>query len=218
MLFVYYWIILQGIIFLGNDRVLSIYHYTTLSWFHCWCLLTVLFSMVLCPSVSCLTILWIVSPICQLFLSILSAIIISEVPYWPYATSAVSAYSNWPLCCWRLIWPTQNDAKKLGKCLKSWHMGTHLRVLSESYPMNTNMIGFRWFSKIFASLCFGRKVASASEGLKHSSRNKHNILEFLAMFFCALSQHYLATFVLSTMLQRSLKTSKPCHVGIHCAQ
>ena len=25
-------------------------------------------------------------------------------------------------------------------------MGTHLRVLSESYPMNTNMIGFRWFS------------------------------------------------------------------------
>ena len=37
-------------------------------------------------------------------------------------------------------------------------MGTHLRVLSESYPMNTNMIGFRWFSRIFASLCFGRKV------------------------------------------------------------
>ena len=32
-------------------------------------------------------------------------------------------------------------------------MGTHLRVLSESYPMNTNMTGFRWFSKIFVSLC-----------------------------------------------------------------
>ena len=26
-------------------------------------------------------------------------------------------------------------------------MGTHLRVLSESYVMNTNMIGFRPFSK-----------------------------------------------------------------------
>ena len=38
-----------------------------------------------------------------------------------------------------------------------WHMGTHLRVRSESYPMNTNMIGFRWLSKIFASLCFGQK-------------------------------------------------------------
>ena len=47
-------------------------------------------------------------------------------------------------------------------------MGTHLRVLSESYPMNTNMIGFRWFSKIFASLCFGRTLqASALIGLSN---------------------------------------------------
>ena len=36
-------------------------------------------------------------------------------------------------------------------------MGTHLIVLGESYPMNTHITGFRWFSKIFASLCFGRK-------------------------------------------------------------
>ena len=42
------------------------------------------------------------------------------------------------------------------KSLKLWHMGTHLRVLNESYPMSTKMTGFRWFSKIFASLCFGR--------------------------------------------------------------
>ena len=26
-------------------------------------------------------------------------------------------------------------------------MGTHLRVLCESYPMNTNMSGFRWFKR-----------------------------------------------------------------------
>ena len=26
-------------------------------------------------------------------------------------------------------------------------MGTHLRVLSESYPIYTNMTGFKWFSK-----------------------------------------------------------------------
>ena len=31
--------------------------------------------------------------------------------------------------------------------LKPWHTGTHLRVLSKSYPMNANMTGFRWFSK-----------------------------------------------------------------------
>ena len=43
-------------------------------------------------------------------------------------------------------------------------MGTDLKVLSESYPMNNNMTGFRRISKIFASFCFGKKVASALEG------------------------------------------------------
>ena len=47
--------------------------------------------------------------------------------------------------------------KKPYKWLKPWQMGTHLRVLSESYLMNTNMTGFGWFSKRLASLCFGRK-------------------------------------------------------------
>ena len=47
--------------------------------------------------------------------------------------------------------------QKPEKWLKPWHMGTHLRALNKNYPMNTNMIGPRWFSKIFASLCFGRK-------------------------------------------------------------
>ena len=42
-------------------------------------------------------------------------------------------------------------------------MGTNLRVLSESYPMNTNMTWFRGYSKIFASLCFGR-LSSLSIG------------------------------------------------------
>ena len=32
-------------------------------------------------------------------------------------------------------------------------MCTHLKVLNESFPMNTNMTGFGWFAKIFASLC-----------------------------------------------------------------
>ena len=42
-------------------------------------------------------------------------------------------------------------------------MGTHLRDLSESCLMNTNMRGFRWFSKTFrhcalddSSLCIER--------------------------------------------------------------
>ena len=38
--------------------------------------------------------------------------------------------------------PIQNDAK-LGKELKPWNMGIHLRVRSESFPTNTNKTGFR---------------------------------------------------------------------------
>ena len=49
--------------------------------------------------------------------------------------------------------------------LKPWHMGTHLRVLSESYLMSTNMTAFRWFTKILHSWT---KVASALEGLSHA--------------------------------------------------
>ena len=36
--------------------------------------------------------------------------------------------------------------KKNGKItepLAGWHMGTHRKVLDESYPMNTNITGFR---------------------------------------------------------------------------
>ena len=46
--------------------------------------------------------------------------------------------------------------KKYEKWLKAWHMGTHLRELSKSFPMSTNKTGLRWV-KIFASLYFGRK-------------------------------------------------------------
>ena len=44
--------------------------------------------------------------------------------------------------------------KKPEKWPKPWQMGTHMKVLGESFPINANMAGFRWFSKIFASLCF----------------------------------------------------------------
>ena len=56
-----------------------------------------------------------------------------------------------------IIWPLYNNAKIHEKWLKPWHNGTHLRVLSESYLMNTNMTGFRWFSNNIASLCYEKK-------------------------------------------------------------
>ena len=37
--------------------------------------------------------------------------------------------------------------KETGEGLNTWHMGTYLKLLSESYPLNTNKAGFRWFLK-----------------------------------------------------------------------
>ena len=48
-------------------------------------------------------------------------------------------------------------------------MGIHLKVLVESYPMNTNMTGFRWFSKLFTFFLQWTKVASAGKGLRASA-------------------------------------------------
>ena len=42
-------------------------------------------------------------------------------------------------------------------------MTTHLRVLSESTPINTNLTGFRW---VFVIIVLWAKVGSALEGLK----------------------------------------------------
>ena len=47
--------------------------------------------------------------------------------------------------------------QKPEKYMKPWQMGTHLRVLSKSYQMNTNMIGLSWFSKVVGYWCFGQK-------------------------------------------------------------
>ena len=44
-------------------------------------------------------------------------------------------------------------------------MGIHLRVLSESYLMNTKMAGFRWLSKSLCILVLWTKVAFLLEGL-----------------------------------------------------
>ena len=45
-------------------------------------------------------------------------------------------------------------------------MGTHLRVLGESYPMNTNMTGVKKVFNFFCILVIWTKVASALEGLR----------------------------------------------------
>ena len=44
-------------------------------------------------------------------------------------------------------------------------MGNHLRELNETFLMNTNMTGFRWFFENLCVFVFWTKVASALEGL-----------------------------------------------------
>ena len=84
-----------------------------------------------------------------------------QAVFLPYIMRSPWSWS--PLRCWWLILPKwyQNChntrwCKESGKWLKPWHMGTHLGVLSERIPINTNKTGFGWLSKIFAFLCFGR--------------------------------------------------------------
>ena len=50
-------------------------------------------------------------------------------------------------------------------CKKAEKMGTHLRVLSESFLMSTNMTGFGWFYKNLYICVLWTKEASALEGL-----------------------------------------------------
>ena len=53
-----------------------------------------------------------------------------------------------------------------------WHIGTHLKVLSESFPMNTSMTRFWWFSKMFVSLSSDKRSLSIGR-LKDSSKDQH---------------------------------------------
>ena len=45
-------------------------------------------------------------------------------------------------------------------------MDTHLKVLSESYPIDIDMAGFTWFSNVFV---LWTKVASALEELRNKA-------------------------------------------------
>ena len=40
---------------------------------------------------------------------------------------------------------------------ETWHMGTNLRLLIDSYSMNTNKTGFRWLAKIVAFVWLRQK-------------------------------------------------------------
>ena len=62
-------------------------------------------------------------------------------------------------------------------------MGTYLRVLSESYPMNNNMTGIRWFSKKKdCVLLLWVNVASSLQGL-----NDFNSIQNFASYLVCLS-------------------------------
>ena len=86
----------------------------------------------------------------------------------PFCHSATARNEVWILIFMLLVANQANTkwCKEPEKWLKPWHMGTHLRVLSESYPVNTNITRFRWFSTIVGFLTvLWTKEASAMEGL-----------------------------------------------------
>ena len=65
---------------------------------------------------------------------------------------------------------------------KPWHMGAHMRALSESYPMNINMTAFRRFLKIFVTLCFGKSSLSIGRVNANHSDKFPYYLSYLGLF------------------------------------
>ena len=56
--------------------------------------------------------------------------------------------------------------------MRPLQMDTHLRVLSKSYPMNTNMTGFRrFFENLCVIIVLWMNVVSAMEGGTVSSQS-----------------------------------------------
>ena len=65
------------------------------------------------------------------------------------------------------IRPIRNDSKTLKMIKTLAHGYSSVRVLSGSYPMNTNMTRFRWFLENLCVLVLWTKVVSALEGLTY---------------------------------------------------
>ena len=104
--------------------------------------------------------------------------------------------------------------KKTEKWLKLWHMGTHLTVLSESYPMNTNMTGIKCFSKNLWVLVIWVKVAPPLEGsatdwtwyigLQYFLHYYYNIITILLQYllqYCYNICYNIVTIFVTILLQ-----------------
>ena len=105
-----------------------------------------------------------------LHILVLHSLFLTELQYligWWHMSLHVSQEQLLP---WTLMLLVANFAntewcKKAEKWLKPWQIGTHLTVLSESFPMNTNMTGLRWLSSFCAFFVLWIKVVSALERL-----------------------------------------------------
>ena len=78
--------------------------------------------------------------------------------------------------------------KKTWKWLKPWQMGTHLKVLSESFPMNTNMTCLDGFQKSLCSCDLDESSLSIGRVNSTCAAQKHpdhfgNIQLFRAFFW-----------------------------------
>ena len=98
--------------------------------------------------------------------------------------------------------------KRPEEWLKPCHMDTHLRVLSESYSMNINIAGLRWFSKKLCILELWRVKGLACQ-------NDTNAFHQLQLCSAAKSKHPLLTRMLITrnVTSRSRSTASAWFLG-----
>ena len=133
--------------------------------------------------------------------------------FWAPSLKNLGAHSKiWghmPLGKSNPVWPIQNDAKTPEIWLRAWHMGTQLRALNKSFLMNTNMTGFRWFTEMFASLCFGAKLSQHKKG-KTMSRRVHWRVSFLSGHQRGLVSAYKTWILWIGFASRSVVLHRAC--------
>ena len=71
-------------------------------------------------------------------------------------------------------------------------MGTNLGVLSENYPMDTNMTGFRWFKKSLRSCAMGKSpsIARVNPGKCFCGFLTYKLQLFLYLFKYFAYRHF----------------------------
>ena len=104
----------------------------------------------------------------------------------------------------------RKSCKKNGKMVEFLANGYSSDSTQQDFPMNTNMTGFRWYSKYCCVRVRWTKVASALEGLRMIFASKYRLITIIGLIpqfghYKSCAQHQAGIFVvfLLTFIQKT---------------